>query len=243
MKKIYTLIAATLVLATAANAQTKKINLRFTIVTPANGATIVAGTALTQKVIITNLGPGVIAAADTVFMHDPFNNTGEIWFYLNHPKAVNDTIQLTKSYTPSTSNTNGVRNYCVYGYVMNGSTITSDSTGSTPSQTCNSVTFTGGVNSGIANIGLTENVATENLNIFPNPATGSINVNYTAKNNSELTARVVDITGRVVMTHSYGKVFVGQSNFKLELSTLKAGIYFVDLRQEGARAVGKVTLQ
>ncbi len=241
MKKIYTLLAAALLLAGAATAQ-KKVNLKFQIVSPANGSTIQAGVVLNQKLIVTNLGPGAIVATDTVFMHDPFSQQGFIWLYTGYSKAVGDTIQLNKTYTPSTTNGNGTRTYCVYGYARSGTATKTDSTSTTPGQVCNSVTFAGGL--GIAGTAtLTEASNTEAITIFPNPAYGTISMSYVAKNSSELTARVVDITGRAVRSISFGKVYAGQTGFKMDISNLNTGIYFVELRQDGIRAIGKVTKQ
>lgn len=243
MRKLYTLLGAALLIGSSAFAQ-KKVNVKFQIVTPANGATITAGATLTQKIIITNLGPGAIAPTDTVFVHDPFNQPSRIWLYLGFTKAVGDTIQLSKDYVPSTSNPNGVRNYCVYGYVSNGTLTTNDSVAvsANPSIVCNSTTFVGG-GVGVPTLQLTEQSLTENISVFPNPATGMISLSFTAKNASEVSARVIDITGREALSVNLGKAYVGQSGYKLDISSLNTGVYFVELRQEGIRAIGRVTKQ
>ena len=240
MKKRYTILALVMMFAIAATAQ-KKVNVKFTIENPASGSTIVLGSPFSQKVIATILGPGALAADDTLFMHDPFNNSGQIWYYLNNIKAVNDTIQFIKQYTPSTANPNGPFNYCVYGYIRKGAATTNDSMlSTTPSQTCNMVNFQGG-SVGITAAYLIEQSNTEHLSVFPNPAFSTITLAYKAKNVSEVTARILDITGREVLIQNFGSAYIGQSGYQVDISNLGTGIYFIEVRQEGIRAVGRVS--
>ena len=79
--------------------------------------------------------------------------------------------------------------------------------------------------------------------ITPNPANSTVSFDFTSKSNSEIVARVYDIAGRVVLTNNYGASFTGQQGFTLDISDLNSGMYFVEFRQEGYKAVGKLSKQ
>ena len=241
MNKVYTLLAAALLIAGTASAQ-KKVNIKFQITSPANGSTVTWGTPLNQMVVGTILGPGTLAATDTIFMHDPFNTApGNTWPYTGRTKGVNDTVHFMKTYNPTTGNGNGTRDYCVWGFVRSGANTTNDSSASSsPSRTCNTFTATGGV--GVSNLNfITEQSTTENISVFPNPATGIVKLDFKAKNSSAVSARIIDIAGREVMSVNMGKAYVGQSNFQMDMSSLAPGVYVVEIRQEGIRAIGRVS--
>lgn len=235
MKKIYTLFAALFICASA-NAQ-RHVNLSISLESPAAGATLTVGQTFTQRFVLRNIGPDALTAADTLYYSDPSNATGQVWLRVGYTKAVNDTIIISKNLTLNNA-TNGNANYCISALISNGALATSDSA----TRKCNLVTIAGGSTS-VANMTFTENVATEKLNVFPNPATGLVSLDYKAKNNSDVNVRVIDIAGREAMSVNLGKAYVGQSGYKVDITSLNTGIYFVEIRQEGTRAIGRITKQ
>ena len=82
-----------------------------------------------------------------------------------------------------------------------------------------------------------ENTQSQKINVYPNPAVGNtINMDYVAQNASSVEVSVYDLTGRKVMSHSYGQSFKGQEGFNLDISSLNNGMYILEMRQEGIKA-------
>ena len=84
---------------------------------------------------------------------------------------------------------------------------------------------------------------TKTLLIRPNPASALIELDFTARNNEMLQVEVYDISGRIVLTHSYGRSFQTQSGYMLDVSTLQSGAYFISVQQDGLQLIGKLLKQ
>lgn len=83
----------------------------------------------------------------------------------------------------------------------------------------------------------------QQLSIVPNPANNDISFDFVAQSNTEVIARVIDLSGRVVLTSNYGKAYIGQTGFRLDVSSLTTGLYFVELNQDNVKAIGKLSKQ
>ena len=66
------------------------------------------------------------------------------------------------------------------------------------------------------------------LQVFPNPATGSINVKYTSNNEGILGLRLMDMTGKL-LTEQKAEVKQGTANQKLDISTLAVATYMLEV--------------
>lgn len=239
MKKIYLALVVLMVGSSASFAQ-KNIKFEVTLANPAAGATIPAGVPFTQSVIVKNLGPGVIVPADSVALVDGTSAAGSAYVYFGRTINVGDTIQINRAgYNYPTSVPGGAADYCIQVFALNRATpILFDTTGAFK---CNAIKITGGT--GIGENILKEGVDVEQLSVKPNPANGAIEFDYISKTNAEVVASVYDLSGRVVLTNNYGKAYVSQTGYKLDISGLNTGMYFVEIRQEGFKAVGKVSKQ
>jgi hypothetical protein len=233
MKKIY--FSIILMLAAFVSAEAKVIYLGVNLVSPAPNAILTCGVPFMQTIVITNMGPGAIAAGDTVLYADPYIQQGSAYVKVGYTKNVNDTILLTKSVTLTTSNTNGPRSYCVLAAMRNGSTITPDSIYTK----CNNITIAGGTSQGIASEQLNEVVKATTLKVYPNPAASVANLDFAAQNNSDVVVRVYDITGREVLSNNFGKAYQGQTGYQINVGSLTKGIYMVEMRQDGVKSVGR----
>jgi hypothetical protein len=80
------------------------------------------------------------------------------------------------------------------------------------------------------------------LNIYPNPAATEVRMKYTFANENA-TARVTDITGRVLLTKDYGKQPLGEKELSLDISSLQNGIYYIELVTDTHRAINKLTVR
>lgn len=81
------------------------------------------------------------------------------------------------------------------------------------------------------------------LNVFPNPTTGTLNVNYDFKTTVEATVIVTDIAGRQVYTNNFGKQNVGAQTLNMNLSNLAPGVYTIELTAGDERATSKFNIK
>jgi hypothetical protein len=93
------------------------------------------------------------------------------------------------------------------------------------------------------NIGTTAPTAMEmamlkGLKLFPNPVINEMQVQYDAPENGAITISVMDITGRLRMQETYSGRS-GGNLFKLNTSRLNAGMYVMQIRQNGSQVTKK----
>ena len=81
------------------------------------------------------------------------------------------------------------------------------------------------------NVGINDIVAVNNINMYPNPSKGNVNIEINASLTSAADLQVLDITGRVVY---YEKISVNKGlNYKhINLSFLTKGIYIVSIKND-----------
>ncbi|MFZ4402090.1 MAG: SUMF1/EgtB/PvdO family nonheme iron enzyme, partial [Bacteroidales bacterium] len=70
----------------------------------------------------------------------------------------------------------------------------------------------------------------ENLQVFPNPMQGQTEISFYAKQAGNTTISIYDIAGKVIL-QSKGKLIYG--THKYQLTGLKEGVYFINIRGEG----------
>lgn len=89
----------------------------------------------------------------------------------------------------------------------------------------------------------TPGLAKNNINVYPNPATSAINFNYNFDKVSNVaTARVIDITGRVVLTQEFGRQAAGNQLFNVNAANLPNGLYTLEFVTDDNRGVSKFTI-
>ena len=78
------------------------------------------------------------------------------------------------------------------------------------------------------------NIAVNNFNIYPNPNNGVFNIETTS-NNSNI--KITDISGKVVFNNSTNKSFN-----TIDLSSVKSGIYFIEVSNNEGRSIKKIII-
>jgi hypothetical protein len=237
MKKLFTLITLTFLAVTGVQAQT---TFSVNLVTPANNSNHLNGDNMMQSAIVTVTG-GSVAPTDTVAFGDPLiSQNNQVYIRTGQTKGMNDTMIFNYSYT-GVSGQLGARNWCVSSFLFSGGTFASnfDTTGGTWS-TCNTLTFTGDPFS-LKDVTFRQNTPRK-LTIFPNPVIGDlVNMDFIAQSAEEVNVNVFDLTGRKILTQSFGKAFKGQDGYNLDISALNKGMYIMELRQGALRASGQFT--
>lgn len=70
------------------------------------------------------------------------------------------------------------------------------------------------------------------LSIFPNPASGAAELRFSVENETELSFRILDLTGRIWKEWSQTSL-AGVANIRLDVADLPRGIYIVSAKAEG----------
>lgn len=81
------------------------------------------------------------------------------------------------------------------------------------------------------------------LTVYPNPVLNTANISYNVKSSSNVTASVMDIAGRIIMTKDFGTSAVGTQTFSLDVSSLNSGVYMLEINADNNRATSKFTVK
>ncbi len=83
---------------------------------------------------------------------------------------------------------------------------------------------------------------TSQIDVFPNPSEGTLNIQFTGTSANSFLIRITDVSGRIISEKQYGK-FNGQLNEKLNLADQPKGVYMVEVVTERESYNTKVVLQ
>lgn len=91
-------------------------------------------------------------------------------------------------------------------------------------------------------LGINENAFTKSIQLYPNPAQNVINFEYNFDKASNAVAKVIDVTGRTVLTKDFGMQSSGQQYFSIPVGSLLNGNYTLELVTEHQRGVSRFTV-
>jgi hypothetical protein len=90
-------------------------------------------------------------------------------------------------------------------------------------------------------VGINEHVASAlKLNVFPNPANGFTNLNYTLVKNTLVTGELISLDGKVVKSLVDARQNPGEHNQILVLSDIPPGVYFLKISLDGKHTSQKL---
>lgn len=92
------------------------------------------------------------------------------------------------------------------------------------------------------NVGVAENDLVSISSVYPNPANGSTNVSFNLKQAGNVAVNITNLLGQTVATVNPGKLAAGSNNVSLNLSNIKAGVYFVNVSVDGVSTTKKLTV-
>jgi hypothetical protein len=243
MKKLLLLLVTVVCLGTAANAQfTHKFSVQKII--PIN-PTVIAGQPynITDSFVVT-LDQGSLTPTDTIAFGSPITvgqNGPVVILRWGFTKNQGDTIRLRYQNGVSFG-TPGSYNYCIRAFTFDRSSTTLRPTSfdTTGWSDCSTLTVTGFPASTNDYFVKNEDLSKQKLNVYPNPATGnSIGMDFIAQNASVVTAKVYDLAGRTILSHTFDRAYKGKKDFKLDISAINKGLYILELRQNGIKATGQ----
>jgi len=84
--------------------------------------------------------------------------------------------------------------------------------------------------------------ASTTLNVYPNPAVGKVNVDFTAEQSDAVEISLYDMQGKRILGTTHDVFSAGSQSVKLDMTSVPAGVYFVKLKgahHEGSYRVVK----
>jgi hypothetical protein len=78
--------------------------------------------------------------------------------------------------------------------------------------------------------------------VYPNPATSLLNIDFSMDKIVDLTFDLRDISGKVIYT-STAKASVGNNHKEINTTKLAAGVYMLFINGDGYKSVQKVVIQ
>jgi expansin len=86
-------------------------------------------------------------------------------------------------------------------------------------------------------------IENKEINIFPNPATNQLLVNYNLIDNAEVSITVFDMLGKKVISIADEKQFVGEINKTINVEGLQKGVYFLKVNANQTQYVEKLFIE
>lgn len=227
MKKLFTLIAF-IGFAFGAHAQ-RMCDLQITMVNPVTGTNFKSGDTTHMKIVVKNLGTAQFKTTDSIifaytlgggYLHFGGGGNDSI-FAMPCPKNLNtgDTLQINRDLTITYSGVHSPTvnsQLCFLTNVLNRSADSVKDPVLTNNNGCDTNTY------------LDVHTYTGNHNevsVYPNPAQANATFNVSLTTASNVSVRLVDMMGRVVLSEDKGKLNSGNNKFGINASTLSNGLY------------------
>ena len=92
-----------------------------------------------------------------------------------------------------------------------------------------------------ASLNINENNTFANVSeVYPNPTTGEATIAYNLDNSSNVSVKVVDITGKVVYTAPAENKAAGKHNVNINAASFNSGVYYVTIATEESQVTKKL---
>jgi hypothetical protein len=83
----------------------------------------------------------------------------------------------------------------------------------------------------------------QNLNIYPNPSNGSVNVAFGLKELQHVTIEVFNVVGQKVYENNFDKLSAGQHNVAIDTKGFASGVYLIQLISESGTVTKKLIVE
>ena len=82
------------------------------------------------------------------------------------------------------------------------------------------------------------------LNVYPNPVSDNLNIEYTISNSTQVEVKMFDMLGNVVDVFTLQTKVAGNyvNNFKIDRNKYRKGIYFVELITNDTKSTQKILI-
>jgi hypothetical protein len=83
-------------------------------------------------------------------------------------------------------------------------------------------------------VGIAENFLNQNLNLYPNPASGATTIHFTSEKTFSSVINIYNSIGALVKTETI-EIKSGETDHLIDISTLNAGMYFMELNGDNKK--------
>lgn len=244
MKKRILLLTAAMALFAFNSLAQRMIDVETTLITPKHGDIITDKSPFQITFRVKNGGPDTIKAQDSLLVGLTLDGTtiGGTTQLLVFNSKINPDSSITVNY-PSGFALNfgpqghGTRTFCAFAIVFNRSQDSIADNNQVNNNGCASVTLQGG---DPASIGEINNLVATEITTYPNPATNLVNVSFRLEKNEPVVIKLSDIQGKVVSTVQENNIPLGEFKTSFDVSSLKNGVYFVEIKVGNHSKVEKI---
>ncbi len=74
----------------------------------------------------------------------------------------------------------------------------------------------------------------QELNVYPNPTSDMLNISFNQKGNSEVTLRVYDAIGKLIVEQNMPNLISGENNFTINMGNVETGAYVISLSSDNS---------
>lgn len=92
-------------------------------------------------------------------------------------------------------------------------------------------------------VGVSEKLVVTQLVSYPNPATDEIKIKFDIKNNSNVSIRLIDVTGKELTNRSLGQLSAGTYRESFNTSSFASGVYFIEFSLDGEKMVERFMIK
>jgi Zn-dependent metalloprotease len=93
-----------------------------------------------------------------------------------------------------------------------------------------------------SDVGIADFNLNDHIKVYPNPVTDQLNVNFIADKSQSIQIQLIDLQGKVMQQQDENATY-GQNQFRIDLTRLPAGIYFIRISTEMGVYNNKVVKQ
>lgn len=253
MKKLFTLAAIISSFTFAAKAQ-RLVDISATMNSPVANFTIDSGVAFQSKVVVTNVGVNPLKAGDSIIYSWYLDGNGLVFgggssttVYYSSSKIgkvmnQNDTIQINANfsvgYTTST-NVDKTVQYCIVVAPINRTADSVKDNVTTNNQGCKSIIMKANYNPGTGVSTVTGTNVENQVSLYPNPVSTEAKFNISMNNVAEVSLKIYDISGRLVIAENKGKLS-GNNTINVNTKNLQNGIYLYRVEMGNDIQTGKM---
>lgn len=94
-----------------------------------------------------------------------------------------------------------------------------------------------------ANVSLEENNVLASINLYPNPSSANTNVEFDLTNTSDVNITLTDLTGKLISQPVNGEMTEGNHKVAIDLTSLTAGVYLVEITVNGVSKIEKLIVE
>ncbi|RYD58728.1 MAG: T9SS type A sorting domain-containing protein [Sphingobacteriales bacterium] len=254
MKRIYLLLLLCIGVAGSVSAQQRKADLQVTLQTPTASTVLQPGGTFDALMVVKNLGPDSVKVSDSIFYYwtlqgkivsfaQSGGGSANLFWRWGRKLMSGDTMHIRVSgIKPNyTSQADSQRAWCGVAYPFR-KTAADSIKDYTMTNNNGCATFTWKANpTGIDDASITFG-NTNTAEVFPNPAQNAVSFGLNMQYTGDVTIRIMDMTGRVILTENRKNLETGKHNIPFNTEHLANGLYLYNVQMGNQATAGKLMI-